>query len=80
MSRCSTVDYFYVAILTNLRCHPIYRREEHGIQCTVYAISSQIIREIHTMERFDFLKSIINSQIIHFSVINGLTVCKQQFQ
>ena len=46
-------------------------REEHGIQCM--SCSSRIISEmqpeIHTIEKFDFLKSIIHSQMIQFSVL-----------
>ena len=41
-------------------------QEEHGIQCM--PCSSQIINEmlpeIHTVEKFDFLKAMIHSQII----------------
>ena len=47
----------------------------HGIHCM--PCSSQIISEmlpiIHTMEKFDFLKSTMHSQIIHFSVFHKRT-------
>ena len=41
-------------------------REEYGIQCMPCSsgIISEMQAEIHTMEKFDFLKSIIHSQII----------------
>ena len=46
-------------------------REEHGIQCMPCSsqIISEMLPEIHTMQKFDFLKPILHSQIIYFSVI-----------
>ena len=43
---------------------------EYGIQsmpCSSQTIS-EILPEIHTIEKFDFLKSIVRSQVIKFSV------------
>ena len=45
-------------------------REEHGIQripCS-FRIISEMLPEIHTLEKCDFLISIIHCQIILFSV------------
>ena len=76
----TAVGYSLVAMVTDLLCHLIYNSieawhccvisfiflEEHGIQCV--PCSSQIISElqleIHKIEKFDFLKSLIHSQII----------------
>ena len=54
-------------------------RKEHGIQyMSCYShIISEIPPEIHTMEKFDFLKSIIHSRIIQVSANNGLTKIKE---
>ena len=75
----TAVGYSLVAMVTDLLCHLIYSSrgawhccvisfiflEEHGIQCM--PCSSQIISEmqpeIYNMEKFDFLKSLIHSQI-----------------
>ena len=48
-------------------------RGEHGIQCMPCSsqIISEMLPEIHTMEKFDFVKYIIHSQIIQFSVCDG---------
>ena len=45
-------------------------REEHGIQCMPCSsrIISEMLPEIHIVEKCDFLKPIIHSQIIYFSV------------
>ena len=44
---------------------------EHGEQCIICSsqIISEILPEIHTMEKFEFLKPIILSQRIKFSVL-----------
>ena len=54
-------------------------RKEHGIRCmSRYShIISGMPPEIHIMEKFDFLKSIIHSLIIQVSVNNGLTKIKE---
>ena len=46
-------------------------REEHGIQCMPcsFRIISEMLLEIHTIEKCDVLKSIIHSQIIQSSVM-----------
>ena len=43
---------------------------EHGIQCMPCScrIISETLSEIHTLQKFDFLKLIIYSQIVSFSV------------
>ena len=47
---------------------------EHGKQCMPCSsrIMSKMLPEIHTMEKSDFLKLIIQSQITEFSVISVL--------
>ena len=49
-------------------------REEHGIHCM--PCSSRLVREmlseIHTLQKFDFLKPIIHSQTISCSVSTDL--------
>ena len=47
-------------------------RGQHGIQCMPCSsrITSEMLPEIHTMEKFDFHKSVIHSQVIKFSVLN----------
>ena len=72
---CSSI----VAMVTDLWCHlthdsrgawhTVYSliiREEHGIQCMPLSsqIISEMLLEIHIMEKVNFLKSIIPSQII----------------
>ena len=49
-----------------IQCISLIIREEHGIQCMPLSsqIISEMLSEIHTIEKFDFLKSIIPSQII----------------
>ena len=44
---------------------------EHGIQCMPCSpqIISEMLPEIHTVEKFDFLRSIIYSQIISFCLM-----------
>ena len=44
---------------------------EHGIQCMPYfsRIISEMLPETHTMEKYDFLRSISHSEIIKFSII-----------
>ena len=59
-------------------CRHLTNRGEHGIKCM--PCSSRIIIEmpleiIQLMELFDFLKSIINSGILKFSVACLLNVC-----
>ena len=41
-------------------------RKKHGIQCMLcsFQIIIEMLPEIHTMEKCDFLKSVIHSQII----------------
>ena len=47
-------------------------REEHGIQCMPCSsrVISEMQLEIHAMEQFDFVKSIIHSQLIQLFVSN----------
>ena len=47
-------------------------RGEQGIQCMPCSsrIISEMLPEIHTMEKCDFLKSITHSFIIKFSVLS----------
>ena len=47
-------------------------RGEHVIQCMPCSsqIISEVLSEFHTMEKCDFLKLIIHSQIIQFTVIS----------
>ena len=49
-------------------------RGEHGIQSMPCSsrIISEMLPKIHTMEKFDFLKSIIYSQMIQFPVFIGI--------
>ena len=51
------------------QCHHLMIRGEHGIQCMPCSsqIISEILPEIHTMEKFDFL-----IPIIHFKILNSL--------
>ena len=45
-------------------------RREHGIQCMPcsFRIMSEMLSEIHTIEKFDFFKSISHFKIIQLSV------------
>ena len=58
-----------VAMVTVL-CRHLTIRRNHGIQCVpcFSRIISEMLLEIHTMEKFDFPNSIIHSQIFEFSV------------
>ena len=68
----ATVDYFLVAMVRDLFRHLIHESRrawyslEHCIQCMPYSsrIISELLPEIHTMEKCDFLKSVIHSEII----------------
>ena len=55
-----------VAVVTDLWCHPIYNSRGACIQCMACSsqIMSEMLTEIHTREKFDFIKLIIHSQII----------------
>ena len=65
----TTVDYFLVAMVRDLFRHLIHdsRRAwhtlKHGIQCMPCSsrIISELLPEIHTMEKCDFFKSVIHS-------------------
>ena len=59
----TTVGYSLVSMVTDL-C-----RRLTGACHTVYAMS-EILAEIHSLEKCDFVKSMIHSQIIQFSVIS----------
>ena len=67
----TTVGYSLTVMITDLCRHRIMIRGEHGIQCK--SCFPRIIREmlpkINAMGKIIFLKSIIHSQIIAFSVI-----------
>ena len=61
-----TVDYSPVAMVTDLCRHLAY--DKRGAWHTVYAVfSSQILSEmlpeIHKMEKYDFLMSVIHSEL-----------------
>ena len=54
-----------VAVVTDLWCHPIHNSRGACIQCMACSsqIMSEMLTEIHTREKFDFIK-FIHSQII----------------
>ena len=64
---CTTVAYSIAAMVTYLCRHPTY--DSRGAWHTVHAMFSRIISEmlpeVHTMEKCDFLKSITHSRIIN---------------
>ena len=55
-----------VAMVRDLRRHLTYNSREHGIQCMpcFSKIISEMLLDIHTMEKCDFLKPIVHSQMI----------------
>ena len=59
-------------------CHLTLIREEHGIQCMPCStrIISEMQPEVYEMERYDFLKPIIHSQILKYSVVTRVVVWK----
>ena len=63
----TTVGYSLVAMVTDLFRDLPMIREKRGIQCmpSSFRIISEMQPEIHTMEKFYFLKSIIHSQIFN---------------
>ena len=65
----TTVGYSLVAVITELCCHLTY--DSRGAWHRVYAMLLSIcetLPEIQTMEKCDFLKSIIYYEIIKFCV------------
>ena len=54
------------AMVTDLGVTSLIIQEEHGIQCMpcLSQIISEILSDIHTMKKCDFLKPISHSQII----------------
>ena len=68
------VGYSLVAMVTDfLSSHD---SREHGIQCMpcFFRIISEILPEIHTIEKFDFLTSIIHSHTILIKILRYKSV------
>ena len=62
----TTVGHSLVAMVQIYVVLSLVIRVEHGIHCRPCSnrIISEMLPDIHTMEKFDFLKSMIHSQII----------------
>ena len=76
----TTFGYSLVAMITDLCRHLTYTSK--GAWHTLYAMLPSIIREmlpeIHTMKKFDFLKLIIHSQIICNAIIHVCETTERQ--
>ena len=62
----TTVDYSLVAMVNVYVAFSLMIREVYGIQCMLRSsrIINEMLSEIHTLEKCDFLKSVVISQII----------------
>ena len=71
----TAVGYSLVGMVRDICRHLIMIPGEHGIQCVpcFSGIICEMLSEIHTMEKCDFLRSLIHSQIIKFSVESANT-------
>ena len=68
----TTVNYSLVVLVTDLCRHLTFNGVGHGKQCIISERGiSEILSEIHIMEKCDFLRSLICSRIIFLLKMNN---------